>query len=313
MQENRALHIPPLDETHHSRESLLDALRSQAALPAVEVAFATLYAEAIESEILALLERACVEDLDQPSGRLLFRGLHILGGRQFPRGFPALIRFLHGPPWRVDELLGDAVTETLTRIIAGMFDGDVRPLLTLITDLDVDEFVRDAAMGALAFLAFSGQVDRTAAVEFLARFDLERKIPPGDATWHSWMAAVALLGLGDFSQRVHIAFEDGRIPPAIANEGDFRQLLADARERPEDATRFEDENWGYIDDVVVALEGFLDGGNGADDVAEDEFPYWPQPGDHLPVRNPWRGIGRNDPCPCGSGKKFKKCCLPSIN
>ncbi|MBP9521733.1 MAG: SEC-C domain-containing protein [Enterococcus sp.] len=20
-------------------------------------------------------------------------------------------------------------------------------------------------------------------------------------------------------------------------------------------------------------------------------------------------IGRNDPCPCGSGKKYKKCCL----
>ena len=22
----------------------------------------------------------------------------------------------------------------------------------------------------------------------------------------------------------------------------------------------------------------------------------------------WHRIGRNDPCPCGSGKKFKKCC-----
>jgi len=22
-------------------------------------------------------------------------------------------------------------------------------------------------------------------------------------------------------------------------------------------------------------------------------------------------IGRNDPCPCGSGKKYKKCCLDS--
>ncbi|MBL8968949.1 MAG: SEC-C domain-containing protein [Myxococcales bacterium] len=21
-------------------------------------------------------------------------------------------------------------------------------------------------------------------------------------------------------------------------------------------------------------------------------------------------VGRNDPCPCGSGKKFKKCCWP---
>ena len=27
-----------------------------------------------------------------------------------------------------------------------------------------------------------------------------------------------------------------------------------------------------------------------------------------PYMNPFAGIGRNDPCPCGSGKKFKKCC-----
>ena len=24
-------------------------------------------------------------------------------------------------------------------------------------------------------------------------------------------------------------------------------------------------------------------------------------------------VGRNDPCPCGSGKKFKKCCWGKIN
>ena len=27
-----------------------------------------------------------------------------------------------------------------------------------------------------------------------------------------------------------------------------------------------------------------------------------------PYINPYKNIGRNDPCPCGSGKKFKKCC-----
>jgi uncharacterized protein YecA (UPF0149 family) len=27
------------------------------------------------------------------------------------------------------------------------------------------------------------------------------------------------------------------------------------------------------------------------------------------ITNPFRHVGRNDPCPCGSGKKFKKCCL----
>ncbi len=26
------------------------------------------------------------------------------------------------------------------------------------------------------------------------------------------------------------------------------------------------------------------------------------------IRNPGAKIGRNDPCPCGSGRKYKKCC-----
>jgi uncharacterized protein YecA (UPF0149 family) len=27
------------------------------------------------------------------------------------------------------------------------------------------------------------------------------------------------------------------------------------------------------------------------------------------VRREGKKVGRNDPCPCGSGKKYKKCCL----
>ncbi|MDO9341390.1 MAG: SEC-C metal-binding domain-containing protein [Bacteroidales bacterium] len=30
---------------------------------------------------------------------------------------------------------------------------------------------------------------------------------------------------------------------------------------------------------------------------------------NIPVENTEPIIGRNDPCPCGSGKKYKKCCL----
>ncbi|MBO0798476.1 MAG: SEC-C domain-containing protein [Blastocatellia bacterium] len=28
----------------------------------------------------------------------------------------------------------------------------------------------------------------------------------------------------------------------------------------------------------------------------------------VPLSGSKQKIGRNDPCPCGSGKKFKKCC-----
>jgi yecA family protein len=42
------------------------------------------------------------------------------------------------------------------------------------------------------------------------------------------------------------------------------------------------------------------------------YGFWRQGG--LPGLEPLRveKIGRNDPCPCGSGKKYKKCCLPAI-
>jgi hypothetical protein len=50
-------------------------------LPSTEIAVATLYASEIERSIIELLARATNEDSDGPSARLLFRGVHILGGR----------------------------------------------------------------------------------------------------------------------------------------------------------------------------------------------------------------------------------------
>jgi len=29
---------------------------------------------------------------------------------------------------------------------------------------------------------------------------------------------------------------------------------------------------------------------------------------HDPIQSSHPKVGRNDPCPCGSGKKYKKCC-----
>ena len=33
-----------------------------------------------------------------------------------------------------------------------------------------------------------------------------------------------------------------------------------------------------------------------------------EPALELPIRREIPKVGRNDPCPCGSGKKFKNCC-----
>ena len=49
--------------------------------------------------------------------------------------------------------------------------------------------------------------------------------------------------------------------------------------------------------------GFASGGTGTEETGNGEMP------DNLiPFRREKSKVGRNDPCPCGSGKKFKKCC-----
>jgi uncharacterized protein YecA (UPF0149 family) len=38
-------------------------------------------------------------------------------------------------------------------------------------------------------------------------------------------------------------------------------------------------------------------------------PAPPPPRPPAPAMRVGNKVGRNDPCPCGSGKKFKKCCI----
>jgi uncharacterized protein YecA (UPF0149 family) len=50
--------------------------------------------------------------------------------------------------------------------------------------------------------------------------------------------------------------------------------------------------------------------DGADGEDTATFSDWtPRSVAIRPASNPFKAVGRNDPCPCGSGRKFKKCCL----
>ena len=54
-----------------------------------------------------------------------------------------------------------------------------------------------------------------------------------------------------------------------------------------------------LPEVLPAMEGHhLDASSGIDEFA---------PGDGDEDPSLWGPVGRNEPCPCGSGKKFKHC------
>jgi uncharacterized protein len=77
---------------------------------------------------------------------------------------------------------------------------------------------------------------------------------------------------------------------------------------------FEYDLVGPLEDAVGELSGWY---TFSDAAKQDQDRWATSPEDAglsfadtpQPFVDPFKGVGRNDPCPCGSGKKFKKCCL----
>ncbi|MDE5453769.1 DUF1186 domain-containing protein [Bradyrhizobium sp. CSA112] len=264
--------------------------------------------EAAPSLRAVLLRAADGEVLSDDESLLLFRGLHILGGARDRETCQPLLRLLRRPFDEVDDLIGDTVVESLANIVTGVFDDDADALLALIIDRSIDGSIREALFGAATFLAWQRRIQRDRFREFLVRFYEERPAEDGDLAWAGWLQAIALLGLRDLVPLVGNAFRDERIPEEWIDRSQFDDDLAVAEYAPDDIDRFTQYHLGYIEDVLVSL----DWTRGTEDVFEDgdeEAPWAEFAYPSEPVRNPWRNVGRNDPCPCGSGKKFKKCCL----
>lgn len=280
------------------RANLIGALSQARDLPVEALLEAIQSPGKIAAAVLAVAERAAAgEDLTEEEANLLFWGLHVMAGNRDTRLFKPLLAIARQEDEeRLARHLGDAVPSTLPRLAISTFDGDADALEAAIADPKADEFVRWSLLGAYAHLVFEGRIPRERARAFLTRFERERPARAGDAAWTGWEQAIALLGFADLKPLVEAARADARLLEEDDPEW-FDLALAEAEAAPEDAARFHDQELGHVEDVIGELAAALDDPEGEE---EEEAN---------PSRNPNREIGRNDPCPCGSGKKYKKCCL----
>lgn len=264
------------------------------------------YSEAGPHLRMALEQWADQGGESDESAVALFRGLHVIGAMRDSQACAPLLRLLGRPAKEIEWLLGDAVTETLPKIVAGVFDGNAAALFNAIADQDRDELVRDSLFRAATFLTWEERIDRVVMIDFLRRFGSGDLSVDGEFVWHAWVDAISVLGLRDLRPLVIEALEKGRIDEFIYEREPFEEILQRAERDPSDTTHFYGMGMGYIDDVVSLLQDYSvddDEEIGIDDSAIDE------PTNQQPAINPWRNVGRNDPCPCGSGKKAKRCCL----
>jgi len=190
-----------------------------------------------------------------------------------------------------------------------MFNGDVESLFEAIGDRGRDEFVREALWKAATYLTWEGRVERERMKKSLVWFFEDRRAADGDQSWVGWQGAIAHLGLRELAPLVEQAFAQSRVPDDVMELRHFELDLAAAELAPGDLGRLKSAGMGYVDDVLEALE--WSDYDDEDDYGDRDDGVWSDRDRALaePAVNPFRHVGRNDPCPCGSGKKAKKCCL----
>jgi uncharacterized protein len=277
--------------------NLVDELSGAQDLPLEAVQQAARTPDRIAGGVMRVVEKAASGDaLSEREQNLLFWGVHVLGEVRDTRLYQPLLTLLRRSTEDLDPLLGDAITGTLPRLVASVFDGDTDALLGLIADREADEFVRWNLFGALTFLTFDGRIPREVTHAFLIRFDDERLARAGETTWNGWAEAIALLGFADLRGRYEAALAEARLLDDVCSPDWFEAVLFDAVNNPDDPGRFTMHRFGYIQNAGSELDELL---------SEEDEEREPEE----PIHNPLRDVGRNDPCPCGSGKKFKKCCL----
>jgi hypothetical protein len=240
------------------------------------------------------------------------------------RAYGALVRICHCSTERAHELFGDDVGTQLGRMLASVCDGDIGPLKALAEDSAADMWCRYAALHALAVRVVEGEGDRDevlAYIEALAEreADVLRRVEPDDETdnefepddFLTWaIDAASELGPAPLLEKIRGWFGEGLINPGVTGLKWFEKKAAmpAADCIAEAATKEENR---FIRDGLDEMTGWicyqppkpkLD--------RRPQVPVWPAYDPHsggTPIRSLPK-VGRNDPCPCGSGKKFKKCC-----
>jgi hypothetical protein len=289
-------------------EEIIDAFIAPAEQPIEAMREATRRREEMMPHFLAAIDSFLREEEEPEVPTPIFYIFHLLGSWRATDTYRLLCRVLRADPDRVTFELGDALTETAHRVLANVYDGDLEPLRELVSDQEADEFARGSGIDAVGALFVQGKISRDALVAFLRDCRSSADAPRGDAFWPAFAGLIGDLQLLELRGLAEELFAEELIEPTDMTLEDLQRdfergsdVAAGSRFAPFGDAAEELASWSTIGisdeelEELEAEEGLLD---------EADEGFLPDP----PAVNPFRHVGRNDPCPCGSGKKFKKCC-----
>jgi uncharacterized protein YecA (UPF0149 family) len=248
-----------------------------------------------------------------PEGDIHFFALFLLTEFQAKEALPAILDVFSLPGEFPFDLFGDTVTETLVRILADFASDQPDILDKLIEKREVTEFVRAAAAETFLYLVRDGHMSREDAITRLQRHLREAMKSHDERIIGFLIAELYSYAPKEAWGDIEEAYRRNLVDRFIVNEENIKQSISEGESHFQKSLH--NCRRTGIKDIIAELEGWA---SFREEPAKVTLPPKILP-PKQPVSRPLnplssplasesRRVGRNDPCPCGSGKKFKKCC-----
>jgi uncharacterized membrane protein len=242
------------------------------------------------------------------------------------RAYPLIVKIASHPPELVEALLGDIPTEDMANILASVSTGDTSLIADLAVNKEAEEFARAAAIRSWLPLVVSGEKSRDEAMAYYKHLFEGGLQDRNEVVWSELVDAANDLFPEEVYYHIKKAYEDGLVDEYIVHpDWVDEQMTAGKEEVLADLPE-----WNHlVQDVTVEMRAWFENREYGDEMDDDQdwsedddwnegdevdVEFWRRSalnGNNFAPNEPYMApekTGRNDLCPCGSGKKYKKCC-----
>jgi hypothetical protein len=255
-----------------------------------------------ELEWWATEPKAALEE----DGSLGMHALFLLAKWREAPAWPAFRKLLSLPGEISYELLGDTITEDGPVLLAMVGSNQRDELLTMIEDERLDQFCRAACLDALTCLVAWGELPRAEYVAYLRELLTARLrgVAENEHVFATVVSAACDLEAWELRPEIEAAYAR-RVVDECFIDLDYFLRAADGKRRGE---------WQLFCDRHQPIVDVANATSWLDDPPPEDEPPLPRAEDVKVIADsvaPYLAppkVGRNELCPCGSGKKYKKCC-----
>ena len=267
--------------------------------------------ERIIPELIKIIQQAtrALRQKEKQDGNGAFFALFLLAEFRAAAALPAILEAVSLPGDGSFELFGDAIHDVLPRVLISLGnDQCVEMCSALVRNSALNEFVRWSAANAIAYLAMAGLRPR-ADIVLVGKQLLAEAVEKED---YEAITAIVMsmidLNPWEAAKEIEDVFNRHLVDVGMIDWDSAAEHLQDKPMEP--LPDYADPL--FIEDTIAELETW----------ASFQEPKPKKPWEAVPkprsIRNTvapqvkarpaQKRVGRNDACPCGSGKKFKRCC-----